>query len=70
MTTDFFADYKNATVWYHPIADRVFIFHKATFLMLPCLEREDGIKMIMGEPADITKQISAQMPELEYIGEL
>ena len=70
MTSDFFADYRVASIWYHPIADRLFIFHKATFLMLPCLEREDGMKSIMGHPNDCAKQISITLPELVYIGEL
>lgn len=70
MTADLFADYSESTVWYHPIADRLFLFHKATFLMLPCLEREDGIKMILGEPGELPKQISKNMPDLVYIGKL
>lgn len=50
---DLFDDYSEAEVWYHPLADRQFIFHRATFLMLPCMEREDGIKHIVKDPYDI-----------------
>lgn len=47
---DIFDSYENATVYYCPNADRIFIYHRATFLMLPCLEREDGRKLILESP--------------------
>lgn len=66
--SDLFADYEAATLWYHPMADRLFIFHKATFLMLPCLEREDGKKMIVRHPYDVNAEWLDC--KLEYIGVL
>ncbi len=67
---DFFDDYSDAQIWYHPIADRLFIFHKATFLMLPCLEREDGFKLICQSANDVNVGIQDGAPKLDYIGDL
>lgn len=64
-----FDDYDNAEVWYHPLADRFFIFHKATFLMLPCLEREDGAKYICTHPTDVNFGTKHEH-FLTYIGKL
>lgn len=67
---DIFSNYDNAQIWYHPIADRFFIFHHATFLMLPCLEREDGVKYICTHPYDVNSDIQEKRERLIYIGEL
>ena len=59
---------EGATIWYHPLADRIFLFHPATFLMLPCLEREDGLKIIIHDPYDVNCE-QVDVP-LEMIGDL
>lgn len=66
---DCFDNYKNATVWYHPGADRIFIFFDATFLMLPCLEREDGVRMILNHPNDVNA-LDLYGIKMQLIGEL
>lgn len=66
--SDLFANYDKAEVWYHPIADRLFIFHKATFFELPCLEREDGVKYICTHPYEILPEIQEKREKLIYIG--
>lgn len=50
---DFFSNYSAAKVYYSAQADRLFIFHEATFLMLPSLEREDGKCMILNDPQHV-----------------
>lgn len=70
---DLFDNYQGAKVYYHPISDRLFIFHKATFLMLPCIEREDGVKMICSDPYDVNWTGNKEFDErfkLELIGDL
>lgn len=72
MSFDCFANYQKAQVWYHPLADRLFIFHEATFLGLPCLEREDGKKMICNHPYDVNAGLEPDETRhlIKYIGEL
>ncbi len=67
---DIFANYEKAELWYHPLADRIFVFHRATFLMLPCLEREDGVKMICSHPTDVNSGIKTVDEAFEFIGDL
>lgn len=64
--------YDNATIWYLEQANRFFIFHQDTFLQLPALEREDGIKLIMKNPNDIfeMEEINHEEFKLHYVGEL
>ena len=70
MTMNLFDSYENAEVWYHPIADRLFIFHHASFLLMPCLEREDGIKYICKHPYDVNADIQEKREKLIFIGDL
>ncbi len=67
---DFFANYEKARIYYHPLADRFFIFHAATFLQLPCLEREDGKRMICSDPYDVNCGIKDVDEALVLIGDL
>ena len=73
MRTPFFDDYSEAEIYYSPAADRMFIFHRATFLEMPCLEREDGHKLIMKSPEDareMCKLPNEHRYKLKYIGKL
>lgn len=69
MPIGIFDDYHRAQVWYHPIADRLFIFHRASFLQLPSLEREDGRKYLCTHPYDVNADIQNQREKLIYIGD-
>lgn len=69
MNFDFFANYEEAEIWYSEIAERFFIFHYATFLQLPCLEREDGKKLITKHPSEVEVEIQGHFP-LVFIGKL
>lgn len=64
-----FDSYESAQIYYLPINDRFFIFHHATFFMLPCLEREDGVKLICRSPDDVNAAIKDEAAKLVYIGE-
>lgn len=72
MNAGILDQYGKATVWYHPMTDRLFIFHRATFFMFPCLEREDGKKLVLNSPLEFKKtfDIPDEIPDLEYVGEL
>jgi len=66
-------DGPDESIYYSPNADRLFIFKRATFLQLPCLEREDGAKMILNYPEEIIKLCGlglANRYKLIYIGEI
>lgn len=70
---DVFDSYEKAKIYYSVPADRLFLFHEATFLMLPCLEREDGKKLLLKSVDDIQEMLD--LPDhdhfkLVYIGDL
>lgn len=67
---DLFANYDSAEIWYHPLADRLFIYHQATFLQLPRLEREDGAVCFCRHPYDVNADVQEHLGKLEYIGKL
>lgn len=66
-------DGQDEKLYYSPNSDRLFIFKTATFLEMPCLEREDGKKMIMEHPNMVFELCDLgndHRYKLEYIGEL
>lgn len=69
MKFDIFDSFDGAQVWYHPLTDRLFIFHQASFLMPPCLEREDGMRCICTHPCDVNYKIQEKREKLMFIGE-
>ncbi len=67
-----FDTFEASSLWYSVEADRIFLFYQASFVQLPCLEREDGHKMLLNHPNDIFEL--ENLPEkhrykLEFIGE-
>lgn len=67
---DIFDNAHQSELWYHPVADKIFLFHKATLFTLPCLEGNNGNKMIVDNPHRINNDLDPNDGLLIYIGEL